>query len=151
MKQTTVFMHCIYPLMQTYTHAYMWVHTSQAFHATIPKEWNRMPLSLHSSNYTFLQNVAQNSHIQTCNPTYTYTYIQTVLGELLPGELPQVTSLDTFPPVISSWWFPPDLENLLERMKRLDFSKPVTCWLTPGSNDYTNLNTNPTRLSRHVT
>jgi len=32
-------------------------------------------------------------------------------------------------------------------MKRLDFSKPVTRRLTPGSNDYTN----PTRPSRHVT
>jgi len=32
-------------------------------------------------------------------------------------------------------------------MKRLDFSKPVTRQLTPGSNDYTN----PTRPSRHVT
>jgi len=36
-------------------------------------------------------------------------------------------------------------------MKRLDFSKPVTRQLTPESNDYTNPNTNPTRLSRHVT
>ena len=38
-------------------------------------------------------------------------------------------------------------------MKRLDFSKPVTRRLTPGSksNDYTNPNTNSTRPSRHVT
>jgi len=36
-------------------------------------------------------------------------------------------------------------------MKRLVFSKPVTRWLTPGSNDYTNLNTNPTRPSRRLT
>jgi len=36
-------------------------------------------------------------------------------------------------------------------MKRLDFSKPVTRRLTPGSIDYTNPNTNPTRPSRHVT
>jgi len=36
-------------------------------------------------------------------------------------------------------------------MKRLDFHKPVTRRLTPGSNDYTNPNTNPTRPSRHVT
>jgi len=50
--------------------------------------------------------------------------------ELSPGN---------FPPVIS-----PDHESLLERMKRLDFSKPVTRRLTAGS-DYTNPNrpTNP--------
>jgi len=36
-------------------------------------------------------------------------------------------------------------------MKRLDFSKPVTRRLTPGSNDYTYPNTNPTRPSQHVT
>jgi len=35
-------------------------------------------------------------------------------------------------------------------MKRLDFSKSVTRRLTPGSNDYTNPNANPTRPSRHV-
>src|SRR6218665_736884 len=51
-----------------------------------------------------------------------------------------------FSPVIS-----PDLESLLERLKRLYFSKPVTRRLTPGSNDYTNPNTNPTRPLRHVT
>jgi len=33
-------------------------------------------------------------------------------------------------------------------MKRLVFSKPVTRRLTPGSNGYTNHNTNHTRLSR---
>jgi len=36
-------------------------------------------------------------------------------------------------------------------MTRLDFSKPVTRRLTPGSNDYTNPNTNPTTPSRHIT
>jgi len=36
-------------------------------------------------------------------------------------------------------------------MKRLDLSKPVIPRLTPGSNDYTNPNNNPTRPSRHVT
>ena len=41
-------------------------------------------------------------------------------------------------PVIPPGDFPPELESLLERMKRLDFSKPVTRRLTPGSNDYTN-------------
>jgi len=35
-------------------------------------------------------------------------------------------------------------------MKRLVFAKPVTRWLTTGSNDYTNPNTNPTRPSRHL-
>src|SRR6218665_1675205 len=48
-------------------------------------------------------------------------------------------------PVIPPGDFPPDLESLLERMKRLYFSKPVTRRLTPGSNDYNNPNTNPTR------
>ena len=63
------------------------------------------------------------------------------------GDFPPVISPRSFPP----WWSPPDLESLLERMKRLDFSKPVTRRLTPGSNDYTNRNTNPTRPSQHVT
>jgi len=54
-------------------------------------------------------------------------------------------------PVISPRWSPPDLESLLERMKRLDFSKPVTRRLIPGSSDYANPNANPTRPSRHVT
>ena len=36
-------------------------------------------------------------------------------------------------------------------MKRLNFCKPVTRRLTPGSNYYSNPNTNPTRPSRHVT
>jgi len=36
-------------------------------------------------------------------------------------------------------------------MRRLDFFKQVTRRLTPGSNDYTNPNTNPTRPSRHLT
>src|SRR6218665_1260816 len=44
-----------------------------------------------------------------------------------------------------------DLESLPERMKRLDFSKPVTHRLTPGSNNYINPNTNSTRSSRRVT
>ena len=60
------------------------------------------------------------------------------------GELPKIGDF-------SPGDFPPDLESLLEQMKRLDFSKPVTRRLTPGSNDYTNPNTNPTRPSRHVT
>ena len=55
-----------------------------------------------------------------------------------PGDLSSDLSPGNFPPVIS-----PDLESILERMKRLDFSKPVTPRLTPGSNDYTNPNTNP--------
>jgi len=36
-------------------------------------------------------------------------------------------------------------------MKRLNFSKPVTRRLTPGSNDYTNHNTNPTRITGDFT
>jgi len=44
-----------------------------------------------------------------------------------------------------------EFESLLERMKRLVFAKPVTFRLTPGCNDYTNPNTNPTRPSRHLT
>jgi len=55
------------------------------------------------------------------------------------------------PLVISLWSFPSDLESLLRWMKRLVFAKPVTCRLTPGSNDYTNTNANPTRPSRHLT
>ena len=57
-----------------------------------------------------------------------------------PRWSPPVISPGDFPPVISS-----DLESLLERMKRLDFSKPVTRRLTRWSNDYTNPNTNLTR------
>ena len=62
--------------------------------------------------------------------------------------------------MISPWWTPPDdfptvispdFESLLQRMKRLVFAKPLTSRLTPGSNDYTNPNTNPTRPSRHLT
>ena len=62
-----------------------------------------------------------------------------------PGDLPLVNSPGNF-----NRWFPPDLESLLQRMKRLVFAKPVTRRLTPGSDDYTNPNTNPTRPSRHV-
>jgi len=36
-------------------------------------------------------------------------------------------------------------------MKRLVFAKSVTLRLTPGCNDYTNPNTNPTRPSRQLT
>ena len=54
-----------------------------------------------------------------------------------------------------SRWFPPgdspDLENILQRMKRLAFVKPVSRQLTTGSNDYTNHNINPTRPSRYLT
>jgi len=63
-----------------------------------------------------------------------------------PGDFPPV-----IPPVISPQWPPPDLESLLERMKRIYFSKPLTRRLIPGSNVCTNPNTNPTRPSRHVT
>src|SRR6218665_974771 len=65
-----------------------------------------------------------------------------------PGDLPRSFPPGNFPPVIS-----PDLESLLERMKRLDLSKPVTRRLTPGSNGYINPNAciKPTRPSRHVT
>jgi len=36
------------------------------------------------------------------------------------------------PPEISPRRSPQTFEGLLERMKRLAFSKPVTRWLTPG-------------------
>jgi len=36
-------------------------------------------------------------------------------------------------------------------MKKLVFDKPMTFRLTPGSNDYTSPNTNPTRPSQHLT
>src|SRR6218665_2543926 len=62
-----------------------------------------------------------------------------------------MNSPQEFSKVISPLVTPSDLEILLERMKRLDFSKPVIRRLTPGSNDYTNPDTNPTRPSRHVT
>ena len=56
-----------------------------------------------------------------------HTYLHTGLGELLRWFPPEL-SPGNFPPQ----WSPPDLESLLEWMKRLVFSKPLTRRLTPG-------------------